>query len=102
MGSLPEAAPGTIWTCPMHPEIRRNGPGTCPICGMALEPLHNGTKHLEPLILLLPRPTFPAQYLILCDLPDALRLLVAHLNRRDFVAAGDAPRYLLTSGLYFL
>jgi P-type Cu+ transporter len=27
------------WTCPMHPEIRRPGPGACPICGMALEPL---------------------------------------------------------------
>jgi len=39
MGALPEAAEGTIWTCPMHPEIRRDGPGTCPICGMALEPL---------------------------------------------------------------
>ena len=33
------AAPaGTIYTCPMHPEIRQEGPGTCPICGMALEP----------------------------------------------------------------
>ena len=32
-------AEGTIWTCPMHPEIRRDGPGSCPICGMALEPL---------------------------------------------------------------
>ena len=30
---------GTIWTCPMHPEIRRDAPGSCPICGMALEPL---------------------------------------------------------------
>jgi Cu+-exporting ATPase len=30
---------GTIWTCPMHPQIRRTGPGQCPICGMALEPL---------------------------------------------------------------
>src|SRR6266849_6528733 len=29
---------GTEYTCPMHPEIVRNGPGTCPICGMALEP----------------------------------------------------------------
>ena len=29
---------GTIYTCPMHPEIRQVGPGTCPICGMALEP----------------------------------------------------------------
>ncbi len=27
-----------IWTCPMHPQIRQPGPGTCPICGMALEP----------------------------------------------------------------
>src|SRR5262245_8142026 len=30
-------APGE-WTCPMHPEIVRPGPGSCPICGMALEP----------------------------------------------------------------
>jgi Cu+-exporting ATPase len=38
--SEPDAAPaGTIYTCPMHPEIRQLGPGTCPICGMALEPL---------------------------------------------------------------
>jgi Cu+-exporting ATPase len=29
---------GALWTCPMHPEIRRDQPGTCPICGMALEP----------------------------------------------------------------
>ena len=30
---------GTIYTCPMHPEIRQLGPGACPICGMALEPV---------------------------------------------------------------
>ena len=30
---------GTEFTCPMHPEIRQIGPGSCPICGMALEPL---------------------------------------------------------------
>ncbi|MBN8844638.1 MAG: heavy metal translocating P-type ATPase [Sphingomonadales bacterium] len=30
---------GAIWTCPMHPEIQRAGPGSCPICGMALEPV---------------------------------------------------------------
>jgi P-type Cu+ transporter len=35
-----EAAPaGAIFTCPMHPEVRQVGPGACPICGMALEPL---------------------------------------------------------------
>lgn len=30
---------GVIYTCPMHPEIRQEGPGNCPICGMALEPV---------------------------------------------------------------
>ena len=34
------AAPeGAIYTCPMHPEVRQVGPGACPICGMALEPV---------------------------------------------------------------
>jgi Cu+-exporting ATPase len=30
---------GAIWTCPMHPEVQQPGPGSCPICGMALEPM---------------------------------------------------------------
>jgi Cu+-exporting ATPase len=36
----PEAAApaGTIYTCPMHPQVKQIGPGSCPICGMALEP----------------------------------------------------------------
>ena len=34
----PPTPEGTIYTCPMHPEIRQTGPGACPICGMALEP----------------------------------------------------------------
>ena len=33
------AKPGVRYTCPMHPEIIQIGPGTCPICGMALEPM---------------------------------------------------------------
>ena len=33
-----DAPAGTIYTCPMHPQIRQVGPGNCPICGMALEP----------------------------------------------------------------
>ncbi|MEG6510064.1 copper-translocating P-type ATPase [Methyloligella sp. 2.7D] len=35
-GPMPK---GTLYTCPMHPEIVQEGPGTCPICGMALEPM---------------------------------------------------------------
>jgi Cu+-exporting ATPase len=34
-----EAPAGSKWTCPMHPEIVRDDPGSCPICGMALEPM---------------------------------------------------------------
>ena len=37
--SAPRCRPATIYTCPMHPQIRQEGPGSCPICGMALEPL---------------------------------------------------------------
>jgi P-type Cu+ transporter len=33
-----KVAEGTVYTCPMHPQIRQPGPGACPICGMALEP----------------------------------------------------------------
>ena len=35
---LAPASSGTVYTCPMHPEIVRDQPGSCPICGMALEP----------------------------------------------------------------
>ena len=37
---VPRLTAGTnLWTCPMHPQIQRTGPGSCPICGMALEPM---------------------------------------------------------------
>jgi len=36
---MPLSSTTTKWTCPMHPEIVRDSPGSCPICGMALEPL---------------------------------------------------------------
>ncbi|MDR7033776.1 heavy metal translocating P-type ATPase [Mesorhizobium sp. BE184] len=42
LGERPDPAPmpkGTQYTCPMHPEIIRDKPGSCPICGMALEPM---------------------------------------------------------------
>ncbi len=37
--------PGAIYTCPMHPQIRQVGPGSCPICGMALEPVDVNAAH---------------------------------------------------------
>ena len=33
-----DAPAGAVWTCPMHPQVRQDHPGGCPICGMALEP----------------------------------------------------------------
>ncbi len=36
---LAAADPNAIYTCPMHPQVRQAGPGSCPICGMALEPV---------------------------------------------------------------
>ena len=38
-GLAAESRLGTIYTCPMHPEVRRSAPGNCPICGMTLEPV---------------------------------------------------------------
>ena len=35
---VPEGYTGTVYTCPMHPEVRSPGPGSCPLCGMGLEP----------------------------------------------------------------
>jgi len=37
--AAPPAPAGTIYTCPMHPEVQQVGPGDCPKCGMALEPM---------------------------------------------------------------
>ncbi|WP_270375495.1 copper-transporting P-type ATPase [Marinicauda sp. Alg238-R41] len=36
--TVPEGYSGTVYTCPMHPEVRQPKPGPCPLCGMALEP----------------------------------------------------------------
>ena len=39
MSDSPKLPARAIYTCPMHPEVRKEGPGACPICGMALEPI---------------------------------------------------------------
>ncbi len=45
--SEPGLGRGTLHTCPMHPEVVREGPGNCPICGMALEPLEARAEEEE-------------------------------------------------------
>jgi Cu+-exporting ATPase len=48
--ATPDAKPqeGVIYTCPMHPEIVRDKPGSCPICGMALEPMSGMGEEANP------------------------------------------------------
>lgn len=43
-----EASKATIWTCAMHPQIRMDKPGKCPICGMDLIPLNSGGANIDP------------------------------------------------------
>jgi Cu+-exporting ATPase len=47
VGTSQPARPDAIYICPMHPEVRQVGPGTCPKCGMALEPESPGDASLE-------------------------------------------------------
>merc|ERR1712054_443801 len=44
-----EASSSTIWTCSMHPQVRKNEPGDCPICGMELIPLEKNTDEIDPM-----------------------------------------------------
>ena len=50
-GELPPMPEGTLYTCPMDPEVRQKGPGACPKCGMALELFPD----IEPFTCLFPR-----------------------------------------------
>ncbi|MCB0572134.1 MAG: efflux RND transporter periplasmic adaptor subunit [Phaeodactylibacter sp.] len=45
------AEPNEIWTCSMHPQIRQNEPGKCPICGMDLIPLSEASSSDNPLVM---------------------------------------------------
>ena len=46
--AVPAAPAGTEYTCPMHPEVRQVGPGSCPKCGMALEPVTAAADDTNP------------------------------------------------------
>ena len=71
------APPGTMFTCPMDPEIVQEGPGTCPICGMALEPMEFQIEETEN-----PELTMLTQRLWVCALmagPLMLMVMSEHL-----------------------
>ena len=91
----PEPLPqGTLYTCPMHPQIVQEGPGHCPICGMALEPMGvPGEDELNPELI-----DFTRRLKVAVPLSAALILLdmgahVFHLNLLPFLSP-EAQQWL--------
>ena len=78
---------GTLYTCPMHPEIVQEGPGHCPICGMALEPMGvPGGDEINPELV-----DFTRRLKVAVPLSAALVILdmgahVFHLNLLPFLS----------------
>ncbi len=92
------ASGSTIYTCPMHPEIVRDGPGTCPICGMALEPRVTGAEEENTELRDMSRRfwfaaalTLPLVLLAMADLlPGAPVSRLLSMRARTFVELGLA------------
>src|SRR6516162_6637220 len=91
--AVEDAAPGT-WTCPMHPEIVTDRPGTCPICGMALERREvTATEEANPELADMTRRlwvavalTAPLFLLAMAEMiPGAAGLLVGRERARSFI-----------------
>jgi Cu+-exporting ATPase len=77
------APPGTIYTCPMHPEVQQVGPGTCPKCGMALEPMLPADEEANAELASVRRRFWIATVLAL---PLLLVAMVPHLTGMHFDA----------------
>ena len=78
------ASTETIYTCPMHPEVRQNGPGTCPKCGMALEPV---TPPARPALKV--EYTCPMHPQIVRDAPGNCPICGMALEPRTVTAGGE-------------
>jgi len=76
-------AAGTVYTCPMHPEVRQDHPGNCPKCGMTLEP---------------EMPNLDEREHGVARLPAALHLDVATDGRRHRARDGGPPPAMVRDG----
>jgi len=83
-----------LWTCPMHPQILRDGPGSCPICGMALEPLTPTAEEPENPELIAMKRRFWAGV--------ALSLPLLLLVMADDLLGAPVSRVLLPAGFLWL
>ena len=90
----PSRAPvpaGTIYTCPMHPEIRQAGPGTCPICGMALEPELAGKTGPNPELVDMTRRFWIG---LLLSIPVVALEMGGHLTNLHMLLGGNISNWL--------
>jgi Cu+-exporting ATPase len=86
----PAAKPG-MYTCPMHPEVLREGPGSCPKCGMALEPVSGGADPDETELRDMTKRLIVAAVL---TAPLFLVSMGAHLPNNPFANLGAARPFL--------
>ncbi len=87
--AAPPARPGAIYTCPMDPEVRKEGPGACPKCGMALEPLETAPPASKTIY------TCPMHPQIVRDEPGSCPICGMALEPRTVTAAEEVnPEYV--------
>jgi Cu+-exporting ATPase len=93
-GDAEPSPKGTLYTCPMHPEIVQEGPGHCPICGMALEPMGVSAKEeANPELIDFTRRLWVAVPLSLALVALDMGAHVFHLNLLSFLSP-EAQQWL--------
>ena len=82
---------GTIYTCPMHPQIRQIGAGDCPICGMALEPELGGEAGPNPELIDMTRRFWVG---LLLSIPVVALEMGGHLTNLHMLLGRNASNWL--------
>jgi Cu+-exporting ATPase len=97
-------ATGTIYTCPMHPQIRQDHPGHCPICGMALEPMLPGDDDDNPELRDFSRRfwwTLPLSLVVLSLAMFGHRLMMLDAGTRTWIEFALSTPVVLWAGFPF-
>jgi Cu+-exporting ATPase len=98
------ATAGTLYTCPMHPQIRQDHPGHCPICGMALEPMLPGDDDDNPELRDFSRRfwwTLPLSLVVLSLAMFGHRLMMLDAGTRTWIEFALSTPVVLWAGFPF-